>query len=359
MGHIFLSLLSISFIIYHNSCSAKKCSALNIAHRGASGYVPEHTLGAYALAITMGADFIEPDLVITKDGHLIARHENQLGVSTDVAERPEFADRHTTRTVGGVRRTGWFTEDFTLEEIKTLRAVESNPTIRPGNTRMNGSFEIPTLEEIINLIKSMEVSERRTIGLYPEIKHSSHFQSIGLPMEQTLVEILHRHEYYGPRAPVFIQSFEVTNLKQLKNLTDIPLVQLISGNRAGRPADQVLLGTSLTYGEMATAEGLRDIANYAKGVGPDKRLVIPRTLLNGIGKPTSFVTDAHAVGLLVHPYTFRSENFFLPTEFTSNGGLTGIGNLKGELQAFIEAGVDGVFVDQPDILFQMRHTCNC
>ena len=225
-------------------------SPLVIAHRGASGYVPEHTLGAYALAVMMGADYVEPDLVMTRDGKLVARHDNELGLTTDVAQHPEFADRKRTQKVDGVELTGWFSEDFTLAELKTLRAIERIPTIRPGNARLDGTFEIPTLQEIIDLVKSLQISQQRTIGLYPEIKHGTHFQRLGLAMERPLVKTLHRNGYLGPRAPVFIQSFEVNNLKELKRLTGIRLVRLYG---SGQPYDQQASGGSLTYAEMATA----------------------------------------------------------------------------------------------------------
>ncbi len=225
-------------------------SPLVIAHRGASGYVPEHTLGAYALAVMMGADYVEPDLVMTRDGKLVARHDNELGLTTDVAQHPEFADRKRTQKVDGVELTGWFSEDFTLAELKTLRAIERIPTIRPGNARLDGTFEIPTLQEIIDLVKSLQISQQRTIGLYPEIKHGTHFQRLGLAMERPLVKTLHRNGYLGPRAPVFIQSFEVNNLKEIKRLTGIRLVQLYG---SGQPYDQQAAGGSLTYAEMATA----------------------------------------------------------------------------------------------------------
>lgn len=334
------------------------CKPLIVAHRGASGYVPEHTLGAYALAITMGADYVEPDLVMTKDGHLIARHENELSVTTDVNQRPEFANRRRTQLVSGTPITGWFSEDFTLNEVKTLRSTESMPTNRPGNARMDRSFEIPTMQEIIDLVKSMEVSEKRTIGLCPEIKSATHFQRIGLGMERPLVDVLHKNGYRGRDAPVCIQSFEVTNLKELRNMTDLTLTQLISNNRALPPYDQLLQGNLLTYGQMATPEGLRDIAKYADTVGPDKRYVIPRDSNDRLGEPTSFVADAHAVGLEVHPYTFRSENRFLPREYRSeNTAAYAIGDMKGELQAYINTGIDGFFVDQPDIAMRLRAQC--
>ncbi|XP_030032795.1 glycerophosphodiester phosphodiesterase GDPD6 isoform X2 [Manduca sexta] len=333
------------------------CKPLVIAHRGASGYIPEHTLGAYALAITMGSDYIEPDVVMTRDGQIIARHDNELGLTTDVADHPEFASRYRTQTVDGQTVSGWFTEDFTLAEIKTLRAIERIPNIRAGNARMNGAFEVPTMQEIIDLAKGMEVSYKRRIGIYPEIKHPSHFQRLGLAMEQPLVDILHRNGYRGPEAPIYIQSFEVSNLKELSNITGIRLIQLFGSSKTSQPVDQALLGTGLTYGDMATAQGLREIATYAYAAGPDKGYIIPRDPNNKLTTPTSFVEDAHAAGLKIHPYTFRAENIFLPAEFQSSNSPSEFGDAAGEMKAFIDAGIDGLFSDHPDISVRIKGTC--
>ncbi|HEY9862027.1 MAG TPA: glycerophosphodiester phosphodiesterase family protein, partial [Candidatus Obscuribacterales bacterium] len=220
-----------------------------IGHRGASGLRPEHTLAAYELAIAQGADYIEPDLVATKDGVLVARHENEISGTTDVAERPEFSDRKTTKTIDGVAYTGWFTEDFTLAELKTLRAKERIPGLRPGNTAFNGQFEIPTLQEVIDLAQRKSAELGRTIGIYPETKHPSYFDSIGLSLEEPLVETLNQNGYIGLNAPVFIQSFEVGNLQQLNQLTDVPLVQLFGG-ATDQPYDFVLQGDTRTYGDL-------------------------------------------------------------------------------------------------------------
>ena len=240
---------------------------LVIAHRGASGYLPEHTLAAYALAILQGADYIEPDLVMTRDGELVSRHDNELGLTTDVAQRPEFAERKRTQAVDGVSLTGWFSEDFTLAELKTLRAIERIADIRPGNARLDGSLEIPNLQEIIDLVKTLQQSEGRRIGLYIETKHPTHFQQLGLAMEEPLVRILQRNGYADRDAPVYIQSFEVDNLKTLSALTQLRLVQLFG---QGQPYDQQLRGSDLGYAQMATAAGLEAIAGYAVGVGPEK-----------------------------------------------------------------------------------------
>ncbi|XP_063374239.1 uncharacterized protein LOC134661921 [Cydia amplana] len=338
--------------------SPDSCHPLVIAHRGASGYVPEHTLAAYGLAIMMGADYVEPDVVMTKDGHLVARHDNELGLTTDVSQRSEFADRHRTQNVDGSELTGWFTEDFTLDELKTLRAIERIPQNRPGNARMDRSFDIPTVQEIIDLVKSLEISQRRTIGIYPEIKHSTHFQRLGLAMEAPLVQLLHNNGYEGRDDPIYIQSFEVNNLKELKKITDLRLLQLYSSDKSSQPFDHATIGTNLTYGTMATAEGLKDVASYAYAVGPDKSYIIPRDENDNLGTTTTFVTDAHAAGLKVHPYTFRAENPFLPAEFrSSEQSDSAIGNFKGEISAFLAAGIDGLFADQPDIPARMRGPC--
>lgn len=322
---------------------------LVIAHRGASGYAPEHTLGSYALAITMGADYVEPDLVMTKDGHLIARHDNELTTTTNVATLPEFADRHRTQSVDGRKLTGWFTEDFTLAEIKTLRAKERIAKYRPGNARMDNSFEIPTLQDIIDLVKGMEISQRRVIGLYPEVKHSTHFKNIGLPIEHVLVQTFNLNGYNSSSDSVYIQSFEINNLKELKTLTDLRLLQLYD-SKSAQPYDQKLEGNTITYGEMATAEGLAEVAKYAHAVGPDKTYIIPRNPDNRLGKPTNFVAHAHSVGLKVHPYTFRAENTFLPQEYRSEDlSDAAIGDLKSEIMAYVHAGIDGLFSDQPDL----------
>lgn len=333
------------------------CFPLVIAHRGASGYIPEHTLGAYALAITMGSDYIEPDVVMTRDGHIIARHDNELGLTTDVGKHPEFASRYRTQTVDSQSVSGWFTEDFTLEEIKTLRSIERIPLIRPGNARMDDSMDVPTLQDIIDLARGMEISLNRRIGIYIEIKHGTHFQRLGLAMEQPLVDILRRNGYIGPEAPIYIQSFEISNLRELSQLTDLRLIQLL-GAMQWQPVDQSALGTNVTYGYMATAQGLRDISTYAYAVGPSKNYVIPRDENNRLGTPTSFVADAHVAGLKVHPYTFRSENVFLPAEFQSaDTSQASIGDADGEIKAFYDTGIDGLFTDQPDVAVRLRTAC--
>ena len=323
-----------------------------IGHRGASGYRPEHTLASYRLAIDMGADYIEPDLVSTKDHVLVARHENEISGTTDVADHPEFADRKTTKTIDGVAVTGWFTEDFTLAELKTLRAKERLPDIRPANTAFDGLYQIPTFQQVINLAK------RRRVGIYPETKHPTYFRSIGLPLEEPLLATLRANGYRGPNAPVFIQSFEVGNLKQLSRKTRLPLVQLLDAT--GRPYDFVVSGDPRTYADLATPAGLAEIATYADGVGPNKNLIVPRDAQNRLTSPTTLVRDAHRAGLLVHPWTFRRENTFLPEDFRQGNPaspvyLQATGDFPAELRLFYKLGVDGLFSDNPDVAVAVRH----
>ncbi|WP_395629211.1 glycerophosphodiester phosphodiesterase [Sphingorhabdus sp.] len=307
--------------------------AIIIAHRGASGERPEHTIASYTRAIEQGADFIEPDLVLTKDGVLVARHENEISETTDVADKPEFADRKTSKTIDGKKMTGWFTEDFTLAELKTLRAKERLPQLRKDNMAFDGQFEIPTFEEILTLAKA------HNVGVYPETKHPSYFASIGLPHEAPLLAMLTTFGHVTKDAPIFIQSFEVENLKALRPKTKLRLIQLME--EKGSPADR----SDLTYPQMATAEGLKIVATYADGVGPNKAMVIPRTLIGNLGTPTTLVADAHKVGLAVHPWTFRRENYFLPLAQKSGVDPRGIGDVQAEMKAFLATGIDGIFSD--------------
>jgi glycerophosphoryl diester phosphodiesterase len=322
---------------------------LVIAHRGASALRPEHTLEAYAKAIEDGADAIEPDLVITKDGVLVARHENEISGTTDVAGKPEFASRKTTKMIDNVPITGWFTEDFTLAELKTLGVTERIPANRPANTSFNGQFRIPTLQEIIDLAKRKAAETRRTIAIYPETKHPSYFKAINLPLEKRLVDILHANGYRGKQAQVFIQSFEVANLKELRALTDLPLIQLMSAS--GQPEDFRLSGDKRSYADIASAAGLLEVATYANGIGPAKELVIPRDRQKNLGSPTSLVRNAHAAKLLVHPYTFRPENPFLPANLRRGDAESRSerGDAAAEITAFLQAGIDGFFTDDPAV----------
>jgi len=329
-----------------------------IGHRGASGYAPEHTLASYFLAMQYGADFVEPDLVMTGDGVLVARHENEIGGTTDVAAHPEFAARRVTRVIDGVPLAGWFTEDFTLGELKTLRARERIPLLRPANTRFDGLFEIPTLAEILTLVRAVE--EQRAdcarqlgnpapprIGVYPETKHPSYFAGLGLAMEAPLLATLARHGYGGPAAPVWLQSFEVGNLRALSEVTQLRRVQLIEDH--GAPYDLRARGDTRSYADLLSAQGLAEIAGYAQAIGPHKSLVIAQHPDGSLGEPTTLVAAAHAQGLAVHPWTFRAENAFLPAQFRAGCAPRERGNLAGELFAYLECGIDGFFTDQADL----------
>jgi glycerophosphoryl diester phosphodiesterase len=320
---------------------------LVIGHRGASGYRPEHTLASYELAARMGADYIEADLVSTSDGVLVARHENEISGTTDVAEHPEFADRRATRVIDGVEVTGWFTEDFTLAELRSLRAVERLPELREENTIYDGLYQVPTLDEVLELREELSRELDREVGVYVETKHPTYFDSIGLSLEEPLVESLEAAGLTAEDAPVFLQSFETTNLQELDEVVEVPLVQLLSAT--GAPADLVAAGDPRTYADLSSAAGLAEVAGYADGVGPEKAQVIPRDAAGDLGEPTTFVADAHEAGLLVHPYTFRNENEFLPTDLRDAGEEPGdYGRAIEEQLAYWETGIDGIFTDNPD-----------
>ncbi len=310
-----------------------------IAHRGASAERPEHTIAAYTKAIDEGADFIEPDLVSTKDHVLVARHENEISGTTDVAARAEFAGRKRVQVIDGERFEGWFTEDFTLAELKTLRAKERLPQLRPANTAYDGQEAVPTLDEIIALAKTASVRTGRTIGIYPETKHPTHFRKIGLPLEPVLLVALSAAGWTTADAPVFIQSFEVDNLKAMREQTGVRLVQLMGAS--GASAD------GYDYGDMRTQIGLAKVANYADAIGPDRGLIIPRDENGVLGAPTTLVADAHYAGLEVHPWTFRPENFFLAAQFRRGDGPLARGDAEGEIRLYLETGIDGVFSDSP------------
>ena len=312
-----------------------------IAHRGASGERPEHTIEAYELAIAQGADFIEPDLVLTKDGVLVARHENEISGTTDVADKPAFAARRTTKTIDGQAVTGWFTEDFTLAELKTLRAKERLPQLRPANTAYDGKFEVPTFEEVLRLLAAHRARTGKRVGIYPETKHPAYFDAIGLSHDAPLLRLLSAYDYDDASDPVFIQSFEVGNLKRLNDKTKSRLIQLMQS--AGGPADD----PTARYATMATPAGLKAVAAYADGIGVEKAMIVPRDAEGGTAAPTSLVADAHAAGLLIHAWTFRAENVFLPAELRRGESPAARGDLEAELKLFYRAGVDGVFSDFP------------
>lgn len=343
---------------------------LVIGHRGAAGYLPDHTLEGYKRAIDMGADFIEPDLVATKDGVLVARHEPNITGTTDVSTRPEFASRKTKKMVDGVQEEGWFVSDFTLAEIKTLRAIQP---LSDRDQSHNGKYQIPTLEEVLDLAKNEGAKAGRTVGVYPETKHPTYHVNLGLALEDRLLAVLVKYGYTTKASPVIVQSFEVSNLKYLRTKTQIRLVQLVDANDVNpdgsmdltapydKPYDFAVAGDKRTFASLLTADGLKEVKTYADGIGPWKPYLIPSKQvdankdgkaddLNGDGviderdrvmmAPTDVVKNAHAVGLMVHPYTFRSEAKRLASDFK--------GDPKAEYKLFYNLGVDGVFSDFPD-----------
>lgn len=323
-----------------------KKKPLIIAHRGASGERPESTLMAFKLAIAEGADFIEPDLVLTKDGHFVVRHENEISQTTDVALHPEFESRLTTRQIQGQGVSGWFTEDFTLEELKTIRCRERLPKVRPESAKFNGQEAIPTYQEVLDLAKSESARLGRAIGTYPEMKHASYFAGIGLAMEGRLADVLKQNGLDSPTAPVFIQCFDILPLKTIMTLSKAPRIQLVSPD--GGPTDQVI-----TYKQMISASGMQTIATYANGVGPDWSMVIP-TVDGGIGPATALVKDAHAAGLAVHPWTVRAENVFLPPKQRIGTDPSAHGDVDAVYKALYAAGIDGLFSDFPALAVKAR-----
>jgi glycerophosphoryl diester phosphodiesterase len=319
------------------AAGAPKGGPLVIGHRGAAGWRPEHTAASYTYAVQTGADWIEPDLVPTKDHVLVVRHENEISQTTDVARRPEFADRRTTKTVDGRPVTGWFTEDFTLAELKTLRAVERLPAVRNRNTVFDGREEIMTFQEVVDLARRLSRTYGRTVAVFPETKHPTYFRSIGLPLEPGLAAAIRRNRL-GRRECV-VQSFEPTSLKRMTDL-GVPLWQALG--TAGGPYDL----PSTTYRDMMTPAGLAEIAQYADWIGPDKSSVAG----------TSLVADAHAAGLRIGPYTFRAENQFLPARFRRGSGANDFGDAFAEYALYYRMGVDAVVTDFPDLAVIARRS---
>ncbi len=340
---------------YLNPGTAWPTGVAVAGHRGASALRPEHTLASYQKAIDDGADIVEPDLVSTKDGVLVARHENEISGTTDVSSKTQFADRKKTKVIDGIPVTGWFTEDFTLAELKTLRAKERIPLNRPANTAFDGQFEIPTLQEVIDLVRQQSQAKGRTIGIYPETKHPTYFKSIGLPLEKRLVDTLKANGYKGKDAAVYIQSFEVANLKEIRAMSDYRIVQLIdnpnnapvNGVPRNAPYDFVAAGNGRTYADLITPAGLKEIAAYADVVAPYKEVIIPRTAANELGTPTAFITNAKAAGLKVHTWTLRPENPFLPVSLRQGdvNSPSQRGDSVSEIHAYLKAGLDGFFTD--------------
>lgn len=297
-----------------------------IAHRGASGYRPEHTTAAYDLAYRMGADWVDVDLVATADGHLVARHENEISRTTDVADHAEFAARKTTKIVSGREYTGWFTEDFTLAELKTLRVRERMPRLRQHNTLYDGRYELLTLPEVLDLIERLGRELGRDLGISPEVKHSAYFAETGLPIEPVLVETLRERGLARADSPVVIQAFEQQSLRTLRTQLDVALLQLVQ------------------YDDYSIAE----IAEYASYVGPEKKLVVERDKQGNLAEPSPLIATAHDAGLRVVPWTFRNENAYLPTDLRSGEKDSAVGDVFAEYATYLAAGMDGLVSDQPD-----------
>lgn len=324
-----------------------------VAHRGASGYRPEHTLEAYRMAVRMGVDDIELDLVTTADGVLVARHENDISRTTDVEAHPEFADRRTTKVVDGAERTGWFVEDFTLAELKTLTARERFPELRPESAEHDGRCGIPTLTEVLAMVHAESVRGGRSIGIMAELKHAAYFDALGLPLDAPLVANLRRHGLDHSRSRVTVMSFETGILRRLAPTTRVSMVQLLEEAHR-QPPDLVGTDDPTTYADLASPEGLALIDTYADGVGAHKSLVLPRDEEGAIGAPSSLVRDAHKRWLTVHVWTLRQENRWLAANHRIGDDPAGHGDLAAEVRAFLAAGVDGVICDQPDIALGVR-----
>ncbi|MGZ3378321.1 MAG: glycerophosphodiester phosphodiesterase [Phenylobacterium sp.] len=320
---------------------------LVIAHRGASGERPESTLMAFRQAIAEGTDVIEPDLVATKDGVLVVRHENEISQTTDVASRDEFKARRATRQIQGQTVSGWFTEDFTLAELKTLRCRERLPKLRPESAKFDGQETVPTYQQVIDLAKAESARLKRTIGTYPEMKHASYFAGVGLPLEGRLADILKKNGLAGPSAPVFIQCFDVLPLKTIMTMVQAPRIQLVEPN--GGPTD-----ATLRYKDMVTPAGLKAIAAYANGVGCEWSMILPTAPDGGLAPTTSLVADAHAAGLAVHPWTVRAENQFLPPKLRNGTDPSVHGDVDTVYKRLFAAGVDGLFSDFPALAARAR-----
>ncbi|MGW8672117.1 glycerophosphodiester phosphodiesterase [Streptomyces niveus] len=318
-----------------------------VGHRGASGYRPEHTLGSYQLALDMGAHVIEQDLVPTKDGHLVCRHENDITGTTDVADHPEFAGRKTTKSVDGVSLTGWFTEDFTLAELKKLRAKERIPQSRPHSTLYNGRWKIPTFEEVLRWADEEGRRRGEPVWLYVETKHPTYFRGLGLGLEERLAKLLRRYGRDRRDSPLFLQSFEPTSMQRMAELVSTPRVVLFDAANT-QPWDFKQSGDPRFVADLIKPEGLKWIASFAQGIGPWVDLIIPKDATGKLGKPTTLVRDAHAKGLILHPYTMRNENSFLPADFRIGTDPNAYGDAFGAFKTYFEQGIDGIFTDNPD-----------
>ncbi|MFE1368558.1 glycerophosphodiester phosphodiesterase [Streptomyces anulatus] len=318
-----------------------------VGHRGASGYRPEHTLGSYQLALDMGAHIVEQDLVPTKDGHLVCRHENDITATTDVADHPEFAGRRTTKSIDGLSLTGWFTEDFTLAELKTLRAKERIPGTRPDNTLYDGRWTIPTFEEVLRWAEKEGRKRSKPVWLYVETKHPTYFRKLGLGLEEPLARLLRRYGRDRRNSALILQSFEPGSVQRLARLVDTPRIVLLSGPKT-RPWDFVDSGDPRTVADLVKPAGLAWMASFAQGIGPTLDLVIPKDASGRLTTPTTLVRDAHAKGLRLHPYTLRNENSFLPADFRRGTDPNAYGDVFGACAAYLATGIDGIFADHPD-----------
>ncbi|MEU3373440.1 glycerophosphodiester phosphodiesterase [Streptomyces sp. NPDC006660] len=318
-----------------------------IGHRGTAGYRPEHTLGSYQHALDLGAHVIEQDLVPTKDGHLVCRHENDISATTDVSAHPEFASRKTTKSVDGTAVTGWFTEDFTLAELKTLRAKERIPGNRQHNTLYDGRWDVPTFEEVLRWAEEQGRRLGRRIWLHSETKHPTYFRGIGLPLENRVATLLRRYGRHRADSPQFLESFEPSSIQRLAKLVDTPAVVLLS-NAGTKPWDFVVSGDPRTVDDLVKPAGLRWIASYAQGIGPTLDLIIPKDADGKLTRPTTLVRDAHAQGLILHPYTMRDENTFLPAEYRRGSDPNAYGDAFGAFRTYFATGIDAVFSDNAD-----------
>lgn len=318
-----------------------------IGHRGTSGYRPEHTLGSYRLALDMGAHIIEQDVVPTRDGHLVCRHENDITATTDVSAHPEFASRRTTKTIDGIPLTGWFTEDFTLAELKTLRAKERIPGNRQKNTLYDGRWEIPTFEEVLRWADREGRRRGKPVWLYVETKHPTYFRGLGLGLEERLVKLLRRYDRHRAQSPLILQSFEPSSIQRLSKLVATPRVVLLSGTGT-RPWDFTATGDPRTTDDLVKPAGLKWMASFAQGIGPTLDLIIPKDGSGGLTEPTTLVRDAHAQGLILHPYTMRNENTFLPADFRRGTDPNAYGDAFGAFATYFATGIDGIFSDNPD-----------
>jgi glycerophosphoryl diester phosphodiesterase len=330
-----------------------------IGHRGAWGYRPEHTLASYRLAISFGADYIEQDLVPTKDHVLIARNSPELSTTTDVASHAEFADRKTTKVIDGVALTGWFSHEFTLAEIKRLRARERMPDIRPGNAAFDGRLPVPTLQEVIDLARFEGRRRGRRIGIYPETKRPTYYRSIGIDFEDLLTRTLRRNGLVGDHrsnehadVPVFLQSFEPSSLQRLKRMTGLPVAQLVDA--VGAPYDFVAAGDPRTFRDLVTPEGLRFVRRYADVVAVNLDLIIPKDATGHLQAPTTLVPDAHHLGVGVHAWRFANENTFLPADYQRGTDPKAWGDFPALYRRFFQENIDGVLSDFPDAAVAAR-----